>query len=738
MRGNDSKSGAGGDPDTPPLDPTTNERTRYYHPGDPVVGTGWLDTNPADRRYMCNTGPFTFNPDDTQVVVGAVLVGQGRDRLSSVKALKFYDILAQYAYDVNFDIPAPPPRPIVQARAYDRKVVLTWGNRSETEYDIETHDFEGYVVYQGETVAGPWQPIAYFDIKNGYGQLSDFVLNPDIGDIALLPTVYGTDTDLGYGMEIEQDYILGGPLHNGKTYYFGVTAYSYDFEDYLLYLQDPGRPEEDYTIPKGFWYLENSVLAYEVTPMDPLAGDDWDYSQEETPATATISRVDPNLPPATDVVSIYVIDPDSVTGNDYEVRFTPVYPETINSVPVYPDTTDDGQFLLYQNGIIDSVSFFWELWDVTAEPDVRLLDRQWNKTGNDDYRVVNGLQVIVTGQHNPQFQDAVYVDNNSAHSGRALSWVGWGGAFFSGAVDYGYNFWGGYYDPVTYVDSFGTVEIRFTDELDGSTYLGQDGVHGQRAYNYLRPGYAYQGYFRVPFEAWDVRDPDNPRQVNVAFVESVDSDVYDSTWAPDESDLGGREYLLLLNSDYDGDDPADAGTGSIDYTTEDFGDGSAFDFTYGAWLRHRPGGNVIDSGDVFAYIFANPADDNDVYQFTTVPPLRDDVALGSAALEDIRVVPNPYYAYSIYESDQFDRQVRFLGLPDEFTIRIFNIAGDMVRVLDSDEKNPGQSWMAWNLLTDQGLPVASGIYVWYLESPLFGTKYGKMAVFQEIEQLDTY
>jgi hypothetical protein len=95
----------------------------------------------------------------------------------------------------------------------------------------------------------------------------------------------------------------------------------------------------------------------------------------------------------------------------------------------------------------------------------------------------------------------------------------------------------------------------------------------------------------------------------------------------------------------------------------------------------------------------------------------------------------------VYEPDQFNRQVRFLGVPEEFTIRIFNLAGDKVRTLESDDidvKAPGDSWAKWNLLTDQGLPVASGIYIWYMESPNYGSAYGKMAVFPEIEQLNTY
>jgi hypothetical protein len=733
MKGNDSKGGAGGDPNTPPTNPQTGDTTRFYHPGDPVKGEGWLDTNPADRRMMCNTGPFTFNPDDTQIVVGSVIVGQAKDRLSSVSGLKFYDILAQYAYNVNFDIPAPPPRPEVTARAYDEKVVLTWGNRSETDYNEPSHDFEGYIVYQGETIAGDdkgkWTPIAYFDKKNGIGQLSDFVLDPDLGAVVFIPVTYGTDSDLGYGIEITEDFIIGGSLHNGRTYYYGVTAYAYDFADLNLYLDNPARPEEDYSVPKGLWYLENRIQAISVTPMDPLAGDDWDYSAEETDATATLTLVDPLQTPATDVITPYVIDPDSVTGHDYEVRFVPVYPDTVDGTPVYPDTTDDGAFILVQNGF-DTVNVYhyWELWD--TDTDTRLLDKQFNKSGNDDYRVVNGLKVIVEGSYVSELQDMVYVDNNPAHAGRSINYVNAGLEVFSGGAGYGCTFWGGYLDPATMIDSFMTVELRFTDDIP---LADPHNVRGQRAYNYLRPGYAYQGYFQTPFEVWDVI---NNRQLNACFVEWTGSAVYDSTWDPDNTDVGGREYLLILRSDYDGDDEADAGTGAIDYTVEDFGDGSAFDFLYAGWFAQR-GTRVMDSGDALRYVFAVPADANDVFSFSTVQPRRENADVGKSAIEDIRVVPNPYYAYSVYEVDQFDRQVRFLGLPDMFTLRIFNLAGDMVRQLDQSYKTAGNSWMSWNLLTDQGLPVASGVYIWYIETE-FGNKYGKMAIIQEVEQLNTY
>lgn len=69
------------------IDPTTGQPTTFMHSGDPVQGTGWLDSNPSDRRMMLSSGAFSMAPGDTQDVEFAILVGQGTDRLSSVASL---------------------------------------------------------------------------------------------------------------------------------------------------------------------------------------------------------------------------------------------------------------------------------------------------------------------------------------------------------------------------------------------------------------------------------------------------------------------------------------------------------------------------------------------------------------------------------------------------------------------------------------------------------------------------
>ncbi len=61
----------------PLINPVTGLPTNYQVSGDPVMGTGWVDTHPADRRMMLNMGPFSMAPGDTQEVIAALAVGAG-------------------------------------------------------------------------------------------------------------------------------------------------------------------------------------------------------------------------------------------------------------------------------------------------------------------------------------------------------------------------------------------------------------------------------------------------------------------------------------------------------------------------------------------------------------------------------------------------------------------------------------------------------------------------------------
>lgn len=87
------------------------------------------------------------------------------------------------------------------------------------------------------------------------------------------------------------------------------------------------------------------------------------------------------------------------------------------------------------------------------------------------------------------------------------------------------------------------------------------------------------------------------------------------------------------------------------------------------------------------------------------------------ALSDIRVVPNPYYAYSSYESNGVDNRVRITNLPQRCTITIYNMSGQLVKRIDKDNE---LTFVDWTLKNYQEIPIASGVYIFHVEVPGVG------------------
>jgi hypothetical protein len=96
------------------------------------------------------------------------------------------------------------------------------------------------------------------------------------------------------------------------------------------------------------------------------------------------------------------------------------------------------------------------------------------------------------------------------------------------------------------------------------------------------------------------------------------------------------------------------------------------------------------------------------------------------------VVPNPFRAAAAWDrtavyGDRLTRHLDFMGLPRaRCTIRIWTVAGDQVATLDHDGSN-GSGEAAWNLVSRNGQEVASGIYLYTVDSPL-GSASGRFVV----------
>lgn len=103
------------------------------------------------------------------------------------------------------------------------------------------------------------------------------------------------------------------------------------------------------------------------------------------------------------------------------------------------------------------------------------------------------------------------------------------------------------------------------------------------------------------------------------------------------------------------------------------------------------------------------------------------------ALANVNVVPNPYYAYSAYETSQFTNVIKITNLPAKATVTIYSIDGSFIRQFNRDERGrvlPGSNRptsttqvfpdLEWDMKNFKEIPVASGVYLIHIVAPEYG------------------
>ena len=99
----------------------------------------------------------------------------------------------------------------------------------------------------------------------------------------------------------------------------------------------------------------------------------------------------------------------------------------------------------------------------------------------------------------------------------------------------------------------------------------------------------------------------------------------------------------------------------------------------------------------------------------------------------IWVVPNPFRGTAGWDrppinGDRLSRHIDFMGLPRaRCVIRIWTLAGDHVATLEHDGTDGSGGEAAWDLISRKGQDVASGIYIYTVESSL-GNATGRFVV----------
>ncbi|MGB9664734.1 MAG: T9SS type A sorting domain-containing protein, partial [Ignavibacteria bacterium] len=233
----------------------------------------------------------------------------------------------------------------------------------------------------------------------------------------------------------------------------------------------------------------------------------------------------------------------------------------------------------------------------------------------------------------------------------------------------------------------------------------------------------------IPFKFYDITS-NPPRQLSV-IVRDRNQNLQ---WDPHTNDTP-YEYIFVLDSDYDSTgNNWNPTAGGRDFMDEINQNGGPVLWTF--WWYPR--GSREQFANDFTMEFYAPKVNTVKDTFVFVAQANSySTELAKADVDKINVFPNPYYGYHYREVAPDNKYVTFSHLPDEATIRIFDLSGVLVKTIKHTAAN-GQ-FETWNLQNENNYPVASGVYVVHIDMPKLGKKkILKLVIIQEQQMLKVY
>ncbi len=760
----------------------SNIPTSFMFPGDPPGFWSEFDSDgqgsaiaPADRRFVMATGPFTVKPNDEQTLVFGIVTSFGDDNLDSVRKMKEDDALAQAVFDINFELPSPPAGPRVTTTVDDGSVLLEWGYKPTDNNFLDTYNvidpllsddvtdndyvFEGYNVFQFDDSSDQEGTLlATYDVVNGITRVIE-------GSDLTFVTAEGSDAGLAHSHRVSG-------LTNYVDYSFGVQAYAYNATSgQKVY---PGPISRVNVVPQRTQLvLSEEAVAAAITP----------DADVESVKGENIGNGN---------VTANIVNPAAVTGHSYAVEFFALEVPDVddghkrnNGVGIDERESSRAAEIRSKEAVRKSGSAFITTYDVmNTTTGEKVFDGTAAYDGihtaapeGSDVIQLDGLSLNITGAPNG-FLDFTVTHNASGKlatpDGAAADWrsfpgtgratqgvqqstnggrwhiaTGMSGGCPSNCGDYssflarsivGRDGWG----PVMPFD----WEIRFSDGGDYELDWWGTGI--------IQAG-------RMSIWNAGIATPDDPSD-DIRWIPAILDNGGNPTWemvANDHSSSGGADdpesdWIYFF-------DPVDQSAGQAGYdkwVTLALAEAGAGGDGTAEWggistpgrivLYNWNAGDVSDgtldavpldqrepeAGTVFRMATTKPNQPGDSFAFSTDglgARARTD-AEAKSALDDIGISPNPYKGASAYEVSQLVDQVRFTNMPNQATVRIFSVSGTLIRTL---VKNDSNASFPWDLATDEGLPISSGMYIIHVDSDL-GEKVLKFGVVKKRVQLNTF
>ena len=464
-------------------------------------------------------------------------------------------------------------------------------------------------------------------------------------------------------LQVTLDLIRNRDLVNGQKYYYAVTSTVFN---------------PDFSIARK--RIESPLEIKTGVPHSPDPGTVYPYKIGDTVSTLG------NLVGLNDaIINAVYVDPTKADGRTYEVLFHHPSPRNL---PVWD--------------FIDSTAHDTLLRNMTLGlPPQRLVTRGFTVQVLDApfglrnvYETMNGFQStrnVVFNIPNPQ-QTYMVLGGGSSQLDTIGGWnvndcdIEWrftGDSSWAVWVEYDVGATKWIRVPYTFwqMDRNGGTQARqvysfITDQAQDSVW--RPGVLLDRAYN----GQTLRVFYPVSVYVDSARH--NYRWYGGSYNDSI-------PWAPD-----GFFVKLVLQS---------IGIGSTEGR-----------YRSGLWKVYIADldndGIPAPKGTVIRFVRSKSIFDGDTRLVSPRAVVTDDLSSAEQEVQRIGVFPNPYYGLNRAELGRTQRFVTFNHLPRYSTIRLFNLAGVMVKTIRKDDDT---QFASWDLNNENGLPVASGIYIAYIE-----------------------
>lgn len=652
-------------------------RTRIYSPYDSV------DLTPADKRFVQCSGPFSLPPDSVANITVAVIIaefpGSGgtpptiRDTMPLAKVAAE----AQFIYDKGWLLPEPPPPPRVRLIPGDKKVTITWDNYSEIVPD------KFYpIAHTSDTLSPSYNPYyKQYDFE-GYKlyRSEDGVNWKLLAQCDVVNGVQFTDTLTAESIRtIANDTGLfytyvDEKVANGFTYYYAVNAYDYNFLAYR---------DTSNALTATPFSLESGLKYSGVVPRSEPAN-------LLPPSPLLVSLLGDTTRRVGVTIKAEIVEPALITGKKYRIQFLEPTPEYVTWLEAY--LADPGPPARYRDtvkfavlpkynycvlsdsaGMIDtalsSSSFLYNIQTATQ--------KTYGAPIFDGLKLTHEIKMV---------RPALFIDSVRVKTG-----------------NYPQDSLAMTHQPYPVVWTYRGTDFQIVWQGRSPDSLTVEITDLQTNTKIPYCTYRYNN-------SWGLRDTlENVMQANGWNFSRPNYRTIPSPILQDSFN-----YLYICGQPINLNKQLTRRVGSLRDLIQP-GD---------TWIAYGPKAYArAPTGCIFEFETKDA-----MLKFDTVKQKLN-----------VIVTPNPYIVTNRWEKSKYERQIAFSRLPNECKIRIYTLAGDLVKVIEhkesSERKTDPNSRVTndlggtevWNLLNRADALVASGVYIFYVESKV-GNQIGKFAI----------